>query len=104
MFFRICKKNSHSLPPPLPAFIHRSFSSKVTCIKYFSTDSLRLYTAEQQSSVHLYSFRIRLPVLSLSSVHISTILSLSQLIENNKLVRFDRDSFIKIYNENGHYE
>jgi WD40 repeat protein len=94
-------KNRIPLPPPLPTFVLRSFSSGVTCLKYDLTDSLRLYTAEQQGSVHLYNLRTRLPILSLPNAHTSTILGLSQLIENNKLITFSKDGFIKLWNENG---
>jgi len=95
------EKQRTPLPPPLPTFVLRSFSSGVTCIKYDLTDSLRLYTAEQQGSVHLYNLRTRLPILSLPNAHTSTILGLSQLIENNKLITFSKDGFIKLWNENG---
>ncbi|CAF3335284.1 unnamed protein product [Rotaria sp. Silwood1] len=94
-------KKHTSLPPPLPTFVLRSFSSGVTCIKYDLTDSLRLYTGEQQGTVHLYNLRSRQPILSLSNAHTSTILGLSQLIENNKLITFSKDGFVKLWNESG---
>jgi WD40 repeat protein len=92
------------LPPPLPTFVLRSFSSGVSCIKYDLNDSSRLYTGEQQGSVYLYNLRTRLPIISLPDAHTSTILGLSQLTENNKLITFSKDGFVKIWNDNGQCE
>jgi WD40 repeat protein len=94
-------KKSTPLPPPLPSFVLRSFSSGITCIKYDSTDSSRLYIAEQQGSVHLYNLRTRLPGLILPNAHTSSILGLSQLNDSNKLITFGKDGFAKIWNDNG---
>ncbi|CAF0910892.1 unnamed protein product [Adineta ricciae] len=88
-------------PPPLPTFVLRSFSSGVCCVKYDLADSLRLYTGEQQGSIHLYDLRTRLPILSLTNAHSSTVLSLSQLSEDNQLISSGKDGFIKIWNANG---
>src|ERR1700733_7180874 len=95
------EKTRIPLSSPLPTFVLRSFSSGVTYIKYDLTDSFRLYTGEQQGSVYLYNLRTRLPIVSLINAHTSTILGLSQLIENNKLITFSKDGFVKIWNENG---
>jgi WD40 repeat protein len=95
------EKKRVPLSSPLPTFVLRSFSSGVTCVKYDFTDSFRLYTAEQQGSIHLYNLRTRLPILSLPNAHTSTILGLSQLTETNKLITFSKDGFVKIWNENG---
>ncbi|UJR25814.1 hypothetical protein I4U23_007164 [Adineta vaga] len=89
------------LPPPSPTFVLRSFSSGVSNIKYDLTDSLRLYIGEQQGSVHLYNLRTRLPILSLSDAHSSTILGLSQFTEENKFITLGKDGFIKVWNEHG---
>ena len=87
--------------PPLPTFVLRSFSSGISCIHYDRTDASRLYTAEQRGSVHLYNLRTRLPILSLPDAHSSSILGLSQLVENTKLVTLGKDGFLKVWNENG---
>ncbi|CAF1007320.1 unnamed protein product [Adineta steineri] len=89
---------------PLPTFVLRSFSSGVTYVKYDLTDSLRLYTAEQQGSVYLYNLRTRLPILSLPNAHTSTVLGLNQFIDNNKLITFSKDGFVKVWNEQGQCE
>ena len=75
------EKQRTPLPPPLPTFVLRSFTSGVTCIKYDLIDSLQLYTGEQQGSVYLYNLRTRLPIISLPNAHTSTILGFSQFIE-----------------------
>lgn len=94
------EKKRIPLAPPLPTFVLRSFSSGVTSIKYDSTDSLRVYTGDHQGSVYLYNLRTRLPILSLTNAHTSTILGLNQFVDNNKLITSSKDGFIKIWNDN----
>lgn len=93
-------KKNVPLPPPLPTFVLRSFSSGVTCVQYDLTDSSRLYTAEQTGLVNLYNLRTRQPILSLPEAHTQTILGFSQFIDNHKLITFSKDGFVKLWNEN----
>lgn len=95
------KKRVPSSPPPLPTFVLRSFSSGITCVKYDLTDSSRLYTGDQQGSVHLYNLRTRVPFLSLSNAHTSSILGLNQFPERSQLITFSKDGFVKLWNEFG---
>ena len=95
------EKKRTVLQPPLPTFVLRSFPTSVTCVKYDSTDSTRLFAGDQQGSVYLYNLRTRLPIYSLSDVHTSTIFGLNQLDQLKHLVTFSKDGFVKILNENG---
>ena len=74
----------------------------MACVKYHSADAFRLYTADQSGSVHLFNLRTRLPILTLTEAHTSTILDLNQLKDpQHQLVTFSKDGLVKVWNEHG---
>ena len=96
------EKRGVPLPPPLPSFVLRAFSSGVACVKYHSADACRLYTADQGGTVQLFNLRTRLPILTIDEAHTSTILDLKQLhAPEHQLVTFSKDGLVKIWNEHG---
>jgi WD40 repeat protein len=94
------QKTRTSLPsPPLPSFVLRSFSSGISSVKYDSIDVDRLYAADQQGSIHLFNLRTRMPIVSISNAHESTVLGLSQWNDqHDQFITLGKDGFVKHWN------